>query len=132
MSKKLVGVCARFAITAVALIVAVLPSAGRASTQNGGAQTFAVQADTYVSASAPSKSYGSQQSLKVDRTPKIASRGSRTSPPSPYARHVAGTNCMGPWAPEALLLRSLLNALSTKLTAARTFHRTRNRRSAAR
>jgi chitodextrinase len=72
MNKKLVGVCGRFAVTAFALIIVVLPSAGRASTQSGAVHTFAVQADTYVSANAPSKSYGSQPSLKVDRTPKIA------------------------------------------------------------
>ena len=71
MNKKLVGVCGRFAVTAVALIILV-PSAGRASTQSGAVHTFAVQADTYVSANAPSKSYGSQPSLKVERMPKIA------------------------------------------------------------
>ena len=72
MNKKLVGVCGRFAVTAFALIIVVLPSAGRASTQSGAVHTFAVQADTYVSANAPSKSYGSQPSLKVERMPKIA------------------------------------------------------------
>ena len=53
------------------------------------------------------------------------------SPPIPYARHVAGMNCIGPRAPASLALRTRPNADSTKLTAASTDQWTPKRRCAS-
>jgi chitodextrinase len=60
------------AVAIVAAIVALAPGASRAILGAAPAQTAVVQADAFVSASAPTKRYGSTTSLKVDRTPRTA------------------------------------------------------------
>jgi chitodextrinase len=53
-------------------IVAVAPGASRAILAAEPAQTSIIQADAFVSGSAPRKSYGTLTALKVDRTPRTA------------------------------------------------------------